>query len=336
MTAHHLKSSIPQLREKAGLTQSELANVVGVSENTIANWEKGKAAKWIRHLQKLCAALGCGIQDLDSEVIDSSTNLSDGFPLSDATLRAVRNYCVAKTQDDKKTQNSITSYAIRNENEELRYWISKADSVMKEKFGANEDSFDWNDVSSTLKLQAWVERVTRDYDPRDIDYAMFEHLVKEIDLSESFIQNRVPFDQKRYRRVLLMQTWSLTVYAIGWMPGQFCGEHHHGDALDVIYVLKGTMAHRTIPPEICRKDGVPHESYRSHTPLDDEEFEQFGVGQHVVIKRRWGHQIANQSNENLITLNFRFGHPPGDDDFWVGDRNKMKPYPLQKLIMWSE
>ena len=33
---------IKQLREKKSLTQSELANLVGVNENTITDWEYGK------------------------------------------------------------------------------------------------------------------------------------------------------------------------------------------------------------------------------------------------------------------------------------------------------
>lgn len=33
---------IKQLREKKSLTQSELANLVGVNENTITDWEDGK------------------------------------------------------------------------------------------------------------------------------------------------------------------------------------------------------------------------------------------------------------------------------------------------------
>jgi transcriptional regulator with XRE-family HTH domain len=59
---------IPQiaaLREQAGLTQRELAQLVGVTETTIANWERGRSGlDWIDRFIKLCNALHCNLHDL--------------------------------------------------------------------------------------------------------------------------------------------------------------------------------------------------------------------------------------------------------------------------------
>jgi transcriptional regulator with XRE-family HTH domain len=53
------------LREQAGLTQRELAHLVGVTETTIANWERGRSGlEWIERFIKLCNALNCDLQDL--------------------------------------------------------------------------------------------------------------------------------------------------------------------------------------------------------------------------------------------------------------------------------
>jgi transcriptional regulator with XRE-family HTH domain len=58
-------SKIAELREKTGLTQRELALMVGVTETTIANWERGRSGlDWIERLIKLCDALNCDLGDL--------------------------------------------------------------------------------------------------------------------------------------------------------------------------------------------------------------------------------------------------------------------------------
>lgn len=60
-----LISNISTLREQSGLTQRELALIVGVTETTIANWERGRSGlEWIDRLIKLCKALDCSLEDL--------------------------------------------------------------------------------------------------------------------------------------------------------------------------------------------------------------------------------------------------------------------------------
>ncbi len=59
------RSKIAQLRNKTGITQLELSRIVGVTETTIANWEKGRSGiEWIEKLIKLCQALDCQLEDL--------------------------------------------------------------------------------------------------------------------------------------------------------------------------------------------------------------------------------------------------------------------------------
>jgi transcriptional regulator with XRE-family HTH domain len=60
-----LVSKIAPLREAAGITQRELSQIVGVTETTIANWERGRSGlEWIDRLIKLCQALNCELDDL--------------------------------------------------------------------------------------------------------------------------------------------------------------------------------------------------------------------------------------------------------------------------------
>jgi len=61
-------SKIALLRERTGLTQRELAQIVGVTETTIANWERGRSGlEWIERFIKLCRALNCNLDDLIEE-----------------------------------------------------------------------------------------------------------------------------------------------------------------------------------------------------------------------------------------------------------------------------
>ena len=65
MAHNELKSRIAELRDKVGLTQRELAAIVGVTETTIANWERGRRAiEFIDKLIRLCDALQCDIREL--------------------------------------------------------------------------------------------------------------------------------------------------------------------------------------------------------------------------------------------------------------------------------
>lgn len=56
--------NIKELRKAADLTQCQLAELVGVTQSTVASWEAGE--KWPRAqmLPALAAALGCTVNDL--------------------------------------------------------------------------------------------------------------------------------------------------------------------------------------------------------------------------------------------------------------------------------
>ena len=65
MHPYKRKPRIAALREQAGLTQLELSQRVGVTETTIANWEKGRSGiEWIERIIRLCSELKCELEDL--------------------------------------------------------------------------------------------------------------------------------------------------------------------------------------------------------------------------------------------------------------------------------
>ena len=64
-----IKLAIKQHRDRLGLTQRELANRLGVTENTIANWESGRSGfKQFAQTVLLCNALNCQPKDLITEI----------------------------------------------------------------------------------------------------------------------------------------------------------------------------------------------------------------------------------------------------------------------------
>lgn len=62
--------SLKELRVKAGLSQSQLANEVGISVRTIQDYEQGRSdinGIGLARAKKLADALGCKMEDLLEE-----------------------------------------------------------------------------------------------------------------------------------------------------------------------------------------------------------------------------------------------------------------------------
>ena len=55
---------IKECRQKAGITQEQLAEKLGVGQSTVAMWENGKNSPQSDKLPKLAEALGCTVNDL--------------------------------------------------------------------------------------------------------------------------------------------------------------------------------------------------------------------------------------------------------------------------------
>lgn len=83
-------SRIGELREKAGLTQRELSFRIGVTENTIQNWEKGRSlVEQIARVIKLCEELDCSLEDLVQEVPDL-VEKPVGYPMPTMRSKATK------------------------------------------------------------------------------------------------------------------------------------------------------------------------------------------------------------------------------------------------------
>ena len=95
------KSRVASLREKAGLTQVQLAVLVGVTPNTIQNWEKDNGLDQLERYLKLAEVFGCNVSDL-VEYVDAPEEekpKSKGFSLQE--LRELREKWGTATKADE-------------------------------------------------------------------------------------------------------------------------------------------------------------------------------------------------------------------------------------------
>jgi transcriptional regulator with XRE-family HTH domain len=59
---------IKELRERKGISQSELARAIGKTETTVRNWEHGRTGMdWVKAVIDMCEALECSPSDLIDE-----------------------------------------------------------------------------------------------------------------------------------------------------------------------------------------------------------------------------------------------------------------------------
>jgi putative transcriptional regulator len=73
-------SKIAELRKKAGMTQRQLADAVGVDPSTIRNWERNRAfIETLAKVSRLCEVLDCETSDL-YRTEDPLTQSSDEQP----------------------------------------------------------------------------------------------------------------------------------------------------------------------------------------------------------------------------------------------------------------
>mgnify|MGYP001367784051 CR=1 FL=1 len=72
-------SAVRQLREKRGITQAQLADIVGVSNKAVSKWETGKGLPDITLIEPLAAALGISVPELLTGNFVTNKNMSSNM-----------------------------------------------------------------------------------------------------------------------------------------------------------------------------------------------------------------------------------------------------------------
>jgi DNA-binding XRE family transcriptional regulator len=81
MNAPNRESNLVKLREKLELTQKQVADALGVTEQTVRNWEQGKAIPrlTIPQMKILCKLLQLPIEEVPDN-FGSNPASTEGFP----------------------------------------------------------------------------------------------------------------------------------------------------------------------------------------------------------------------------------------------------------------
>jgi transcriptional regulator with XRE-family HTH domain len=61
---NYLSEAIRSARRRAGLSQVELAELLGVRQSSVSQWERGSTKPSTMHLLALAAKLGCSLAEL--------------------------------------------------------------------------------------------------------------------------------------------------------------------------------------------------------------------------------------------------------------------------------
>ena len=246
--------------------------------------------------------------------------------------KLVKKYCLLVTKTDLSSEDAkiiteILDYSVYDEG--LNYWLSEADQIIDYQLSTGLIP-DYDLVISSLSIKNLVHNLTRDPSDKVTDRVRFEtfkKLVKQTELKGKFLEKYKSFSNKSFSRKAIFQTKisfkntekDLTIYMIGWKPGQTTHTvHHHGQSLDAIQVYQGEMTHWFVDQRLEPEEVIS-------TPGDIITKNEF-----VCIKRKQHHFIANNSSQELVTLHFRFGAPP-DNDNWVKLPDECKPE-----AMWSD
>ena len=64
MDTKNVGKNIARLRERAGMTQTQLADRLGLAQASIAQWENGTTEPRLGKLDAIAEALGCQIDEL--------------------------------------------------------------------------------------------------------------------------------------------------------------------------------------------------------------------------------------------------------------------------------
>jgi len=74
-------SPLKEMRTKAGLTQTEVANRLNIRQTTVSMWETGSAAPKTKTLNTIASLYGCSVDDLLKDV-EGSQKAPQGFQLA--------------------------------------------------------------------------------------------------------------------------------------------------------------------------------------------------------------------------------------------------------------
>ena len=145
MNAYVTSTTIKLLREKQNLTQSELAQKIGVSSKTISKWETAKGLPDISLLQPLAQALGISVIELMNGECITNKNIAGNMlrskfyvcPICGNVIHSTGNSvvsCCGITLPPLEAEEADGDHSISIENVEDEHFISVHHPMTKQHY----------------------------------------------------------------------------------------------------------------------------------------------------------------------------------------------------------
>lgn len=145
MTSYVTGNTIKTLREKKGLTQKQLADMLIVSDKTVSKWETGKGLPDISLIERLAKALGVSLAELLSGECVTNRNRSANMqrtkfyvcPLCGNVIHSIGEgvfSCCGITLPVQEGEETDEAHSIHVEKVENEYYVTMKHPMTKTHF----------------------------------------------------------------------------------------------------------------------------------------------------------------------------------------------------------
>lgn len=145
MNAYVTGATIKQLREMKALTQTQLADKLGITAKAVSKWETGKGLPDITLMEPLACALGVSVPELMSGEVVQNRNVSSNLlrsqfyvcPLCGNILHAIGNAvvnCCGIPLPPLEAEEADASHPITIEKVEDEYFVTVPHEMTKEHY----------------------------------------------------------------------------------------------------------------------------------------------------------------------------------------------------------
>lgn len=145
MNTYVTGNTVKELREARGMTQTELADKLGVSNKTVSKWETGKGLPDITLLQPLAQALGISVIELMNGEQIANKNISANLlrshfyvcPVCGNAIHSTGNAlvsCCGITLPALEAEDADEEHFVTVENVEDEHFITVLHPMTKEHF----------------------------------------------------------------------------------------------------------------------------------------------------------------------------------------------------------
>ena len=162
MNSYVTGATIKRLREEKGLTQTELAETIGVSSKAVSKWETAKGLPDISLIEPLSAALGVSVMELMSGEMVINKNISSNVlrskfyacPVCGNIIRAMGDTvisCCGITLPPLEAEETDDMHAINIERVEDEFFVTVSHEMTKKHY-VSFIAFLTTDRAQTVKL----------------------------------------------------------------------------------------------------------------------------------------------------------------------------------------